>query len=161
MRVDRSGKTAVVTGAASGVGLATSLQFVASGLTNLWCHVSVARRGGQPIPQGDHTWSARPAAIAGVRGYHRPAAAFSRNVRTARATSSSSNKPEPPPWEPRARQRGQGIGASDQDVMTTSQPLRRQNALSPLCSLGGRYGPNSSWVLAGSVRGGPPLRVCL
>lgn len=35
MQVDLSGKTAILTGAASGVGLATALQFVASGLTNL------------------------------------------------------------------------------------------------------------------------------
>ena len=35
MQVSLAGKTAIVTGAASGVGLATSLQFVGSGLTNL------------------------------------------------------------------------------------------------------------------------------
>ncbi len=35
MQVDLSGKTAILTGAASGVGLATALQFLESGLTNL------------------------------------------------------------------------------------------------------------------------------
>src|SRR5437879_5133563 len=63
MRVDLSGKTAIVTGAASGVGLATSLQFVASGLTNL---VAVDRAPAPPDLQ--RLLDERPGSAAFVRG---------------------------------------------------------------------------------------------
>jgi NAD(P)-dependent dehydrogenase (short-subunit alcohol dehydrogenase family) len=63
MQVDLSGKTAIVTGAASGVGLATSLQFLASGLTNL---VAVDRLSLPPELQ--RLLDERPERVAFVQG---------------------------------------------------------------------------------------------
>jgi NAD(P)-dependent dehydrogenase (short-subunit alcohol dehydrogenase family) len=63
MRVDLSGKTAIVTGAASGVGLATSLQFVASGLTNL-----IAVDLAPPPPDIQRVIDERPGNVAYVHG---------------------------------------------------------------------------------------------
>lgn len=63
MQVDLSGKTAILTGAASGVGLATSLQFMASGLTNLIA-VDIA-----PAPPGiQKLLDERPENVVYVRG---------------------------------------------------------------------------------------------
>jgi NAD(P)-dependent dehydrogenase (short-subunit alcohol dehydrogenase family) len=63
MHIDLSGKTAILTGAASGVGLATSLQFLASGLTNL---IAVDIAPAPPDLQG-HI-NARPGNVLYVRG---------------------------------------------------------------------------------------------
>jgi NAD(P)-dependent dehydrogenase (short-subunit alcohol dehydrogenase family) len=63
MQIDLTGKTAMVTGAASGVGLATSLQFVASGLSNLIA-VDVA----PAPPELQRLIDERPAHVVFVRG---------------------------------------------------------------------------------------------
>lgn len=63
MRIDLTGKTAIVTGAASGVGLATALQYIASGLTNL-----VAVDVSPVPPELQNLLAERPATVAYVRG---------------------------------------------------------------------------------------------
>src|SRR5262245_12256712 len=71
--------------------------------------------------------------------------------RTARASSSSTRRPEPPPCPPSTRQRGQGMGASDQPVMTTSPPRNRQLARSRRCRGGAVYGPCKSRTWSSSL----------
>jgi NAD(P)-dependent dehydrogenase (short-subunit alcohol dehydrogenase family) len=63
MHIDLTGKTAIVTGAASGVGLATCLQFVASGLTSLIA-VDIAA----PPKELQRLIDAKPQSIIFVRG---------------------------------------------------------------------------------------------
>jgi hypothetical protein len=62
---------------------------------------------------------------------HQCMTATADSCRTARASSSSTSRPDPPPGESRARQRGQGTRASDQQVMTTVVSRYRQVARSP------------------------------
>jgi NAD(P)-dependent dehydrogenase (short-subunit alcohol dehydrogenase family) len=63
MQVDLSGKTAIVTGSASGVGLATALQFVKSGLSHL-----VAVDVAAPPPELQQLLDERPDKALFVRG---------------------------------------------------------------------------------------------
>ncbi len=63
MQIDLSGKTAIVTGAASGVGLATALQYVASGVTHL-----VAVDLAAAPPELQKLLDGRPGTVAYVRG---------------------------------------------------------------------------------------------
>jgi NAD(P)-dependent dehydrogenase (short-subunit alcohol dehydrogenase family) len=63
MHVDLTGKTAILTGASSGVGLATALQFVESGLTNL-----VAVDKDRPPPELQRLLDAEPNRLLFVQG---------------------------------------------------------------------------------------------